>query len=91
MKKEKVSHYVRKKIYRYPALTPKSPVARIALYQFPRTSKVENKSDEIVLTFKAENPDAYKFALIYAARKDRSTLTSQPENILSKIHLNSDL
>ena len=91
MKKEKVSRYVRKKVYRYPALTPKSPVARIALYQFPRISKVENKTGEIVLTFKAENPEAYKFAIIYAAKKDRSSFTSQAKNILAKIHLNSDL
>ena len=86
-----MSRYIQKKVYRYPALTPKSPLPRIALYQFPRLSKTENSKDNILLTFKAENTDAYKFAIVYAAKKDRSSLTSKPENIHSKIHLTADL
>ena len=91
MKQDKVSRYVKKRVYSHPALTPKSPAPRIALYQFPRISKTENKTDHIALTFRAENPDAYKFAIIYVAKKDRSALTSKPENILTKIHLTTDL
>ena len=91
MKKEKVSRFIQKKVYRYPALTPKSPLPRIALYQFPRLSEVHNGPSELTLKFKAEDPEAYKFAILYTSRKDKSTMISKPENIWSKIHLNNDL
>ena len=68
MKKEKVSRYLRKKIYRYPAMAPKSPVPRIALYQFPRLSEVTNERDRLIFKFKAEEPAAYKFAVLYTSR-----------------------
>lgn len=91
IKHERVSKFLRKRIYPYPALTPVSPVPRISLYQFPRLKNVVNSPDLLELNFESESPEAYKYAIVYTSRKNNPDISSDPANINRKLYLDQGL
>ena len=91
MKNDRVSRILRRKIYRYPALSPPSPNPRIALYEFPELEKMELTPEDIHLDFTAVNPDNYKFAILYSNSKKRGISVEDPAQIFSRIFLDGKL
>ncbi len=80
-----VVKYIKKKYYKYPALTPVSPLIQASKNGLPEIAAITEEENFIQIRFKAD--EAYQYALVYISKKGNEVNVSDVRQLIDKIYL----
>ncbi len=85
-KNKKLVEFLKKKYYKYPALTPSLPGIR-HLPATPKITKVDKFSDQFNFYLKVDNPESLRYLVLYAAPEGSQVQINNPAHLVKKYWL----